>query len=110
MVEKAEQRSGRDFNALRPGGHNSARAGNSAHSDRFAHLWQVLDAVRSDRRMDRRHEEGGGDSFAADVADGKDQFVRAGGEKIVVVAADGAGGATESVDFQGFEAGSLTRK
>ena len=110
MVEQAEQGSRRNLYAFRPRRHDSACARGSTHGHRLAHLGEILHAVGANRGVDRSHQKRGGNSFSADVADCQNQFVGTGGQKVVVVSTDRAGGTAEAMHFERLKLRDLARE
>ena len=103
VIEQAEQRSRRNST---PSGHAAMilpEPATRAHADRLPHLGQTLHTIGANRRVDRRHQECGGNSLPADVAHRQNQLVRACGQKIVIVSADRARGPAESMNLERFE-------
>ena len=109
VVQQPEQRSGRNFTPCRPAAITLPTPTRRPRPPVRAAA-AFLHAVRAHRRVYRRHQQRCGNSFSADVPDGQHQLVRAPGQKIVIVPADGARRTAESVHLQRFKLRNLPGK
>src|SRR5262249_29329634 len=101
VVEQRKHGRGRQFEA-RAGGEHEAGSGGGADG-RFAKHGDAFHAVGAHGGVNGGHEQCRGNAYTADVADGEDELVRDQREEVVIVAADGARGAAESVHFKRLE-------